>query len=80
MKTNEITLNDAMNNEYSLYLNCVRGRVYATCYDGECNKYTGECNDAISYDRYNELRDWCEGEEDEKEFLSLYKYFIDLCD
>lgn len=79
MKTNEITLNDAMNNEYSLYLNCASGKVFISYFD-EDGEHNGECNDAISYDRYNELRDWCEGEEDEKEFLSLYKYFVEICD
>lgn len=79
MKTNEITLNNAINNEYSLHLNCVRGKVNISYYDEENNMHKGECNDAISYDRYNELLDWCEGE-DEQEFLNLYKYFIDLCD
>lgn len=76
MKKNEITLS----NEYSLYLNCASGKVTITYYDEENNMHKGECNDTISYDRYNELLDWCEGEEDEQEFLNLCKYFIDLCD
>ncbi len=80
MKTNNLTIEQVMNNEYALHLNCVRGRVYITCYDEDCNKYEGECDDAISYDRYNELMDWCEGEDDEQEFISLYQYFINLCE
>lgn len=79
MKTNEITLSNAINNEYSLYLNCASGNVLISYYDEEEGKHNGECNDAISYDRYNELREWC-SEEDEQELLNLYKYFIDLCD
>lgn len=79
MTTNNLTIEQVMNNEYSLHLNCVRGMVYISCYD-EDGEHEGECNDTISYDRYNELRDWCEGEEDEQEFMSLYKYFVELCD
>lgn len=77
MKTNEITLNNALNNEYSLHLCCASGKVTISYYD-EDGEHNGESNDTISYDRYNELLDWCN--EDEQELLDLYKYFVNLCD
>ena len=78
MKTNEISINNALNNDYSLHLCCASGKVAISYYDEE-GEHNGECNDAISYDRYNELLEWC-SEEDEQELLDLYKYFINLCD
>lgn len=74
----EITIDDALHNEYSLHLCCVSGRVFISCYD-ENGKHEAECNDTISYDRYNELRYNLYTDEDEQEFFELYKYFIDLC-
>ena len=78
MKPNVITLDDALHNEYSLHLCCSSGKVIISCYD-ENGKHETECNDTISYDRYNQLQYNLYTGEDEQEFLSLYKYFIDLC-
>lgn len=75
----EITIDDALHNEYSLHLCCIRGTVTISCYD-ENGKLEAKCNDTISYDRYNELQYNLYTDEDEQEFLELYKYFIDLCD
>ncbi len=77
MKT---TIENALNNTFSLHLNCCCGTVTVTCYDEQGNKHTTECNDTISYDRYRELQEWCESEEEQQEFFDLYNYFVDLCD
>lgn len=77
MKT---TIENALNNTFSLHLNACSGTVYATCYDEQGNKHEGECNDTISYDRYRELQDWCESEEEQQEFSDLYNYFVNLCE
>ena len=79
MTTNNLTIEQVMNNEYSLHLNCVRGMVYISCYDKN-GKHETESNDTISYDRYNQLQYNLYTGEDEQEFLSLYKYFVELCD
>ena len=80
MKTNEISIDNALKNNYSLHLCCASGKVTISYYDEDGEKHSGECNDTISYDRYNELCNDDDDEEQEQELLDLYKYFINLCD
>ena len=63
--------------KYDIYLTCACGEVSITSYD-ENGEHTTTTTDTVSYDRYNELKEYCEDEAEEQEFMNLRDYFYNL--